>query len=139
MGNNGRFVVAMPRHPLATIVVEVKKAGIKRLSKLLLYPIFQLFEKRRPGKGAFSGSGVSVVEAIVTDPGNFPCGCYGLPKHFDDIASPWQAGHEFLEEVIRVFHRKNGAVIDGLAIRRKKVMRFKQGSFHGEHDLSRFY
>ena len=40
MGDNGRFVVAMPRHPLATIVVEVKKAGIKRLSKLLLYPIF---------------------------------------------------------------------------------------------------
>ncbi|MDC0258523.1 hypothetical protein OAK73_01160 [bacterium] len=129
----------MPRHPLATIVVEVKKAGIKRLSKLLLYPIFQLFEKRRPGKGAFSGSGVSVVEAIVTDPDNFPCGCDGLPKHFDEIASPWQARHEFIEELIRLFHRKNGAVIDSLAIRRKKVMRFKQGSFHEAIHLSTFY
>ena len=101
--------------------------------------LFQLREKRRPWKGAFGGSGVGVVEATITDPGNFTRGCDGFSKHFDDIASPWQTGNEFREELIRFFHRKNRAVIDGFAIRRKKVMRFKQRSFHGMRDPSTFY
>ena len=85
------------------------------------------------------GTGVGVVEPIVTHPGYFAGGGDGLTEHLDDITFPRNFLQKFSIKTIGILHRKNGAVVEGLTMRWQEVLGSKKGSAHVRRDLSIFW
>ncbi len=70
VGDNGGFVVAMPRHSLRAIVVKIEEAGVEGGIEQFPGPVLQFAEKGGPWDGLLGGTGVSVAKTAITDPGD---------------------------------------------------------------------
>jgi hypothetical protein len=71
----------------------------------------------------FGGSGVFVTETVIANPGDLAGGGDDFAEHLDDIVSPGDFAEELVEDLICLGLRKDGSVIDGLAIVREEVFR----------------
>lgn len=84
----GRFIVAVPAHAFAAVVVEVEQAGIESGTAMLLCEPFDFQQAFCPGQGKAAVTGISVIEGPVAVPGYFSTGDDVASVDFYGIAAP---------------------------------------------------
>lgn len=118
------FVVAVPRHSLATIVVEIQQTGIERSFSKTLRNRLQFQKLFCPRESFFGDVGVRVRIVFVAIPRHFALGDNVSAKDYGFVIFPDNALEQRLVIGLRCLQREYRSVINCLAIVRQEIKRF---------------
>ena len=111
VGDDGFFVVAVPTHAFAAVMIEIEQAGVETGGGMSFYHVFQLYQFVAPWKRLAGGARVGVGETGIPIPSDFAGRDIAFPEEGDFVIYPRHLLKQSVEKTPRFAGVEHRAVV----------------------------